>query len=271
MALHVACGDYAGQGTIVVENCSFSSSVTHDTNGNRSKTYSCYSSDTICDMKFLIEYASIHNVGKIHFMINDCYFLNNSEKAMILCYVMISYNNNNPLIFITNCTFYNNKNTQLISAWTKCDKNDASQSCAFISIKNTTILHNTLDKEKLIDVQDIILSLEEVTIINNTVFSIINAYNITYHKYNEFSKNSAFYGVLTRAIYVSENSTLQVTSNNFRFEFIYSIQTIRDIKMCAVQYISGQGNLDQQFQTKKNINYSVIFNYNNMKGVPMLT
>ena len=202
-------------------------------------------------------------------MINDCHFSNNSGKAMILHYAMTSYNNNNLLIFITNCTFNNNKNTQLISAWTKCDRNDASRSCAFISIKNTAILHNTLDKEKLIDIQDMILSLEEVIIINNTVFGIINAYNITFHKYNEFSKNSVFYAIMTWgwAIYISENSTLQVTSNNLRFEFVYSIQTVREIEMCTIQYTSERGNLDQQFQTKKNINYSIIFDGNNMKEI----
>ena len=272
MALHVACSDCIGQGIITVDNCSFSSSVTHDYGNhkydNRSRIHSC--NGVIFHAKLFIEYVNkrTHNVGKIYFMINDCYFSNNSEKAMILRYVMISYNNNNPLIFISNCTFHNNKNTQLISAWTNCDKYDASKSCAFISIKNTTILHNTLDNAKLIDIQDMILSLEEVTIISNTISgTIVDAYNITCNKYNEFSKNSAFYVITAQAIYINENSTLKVTLNNLRFEFIYSIQALRDINMCTIQYISERGNLDKKFQMKKYINYSIIFNDNNMKEI----
>ena len=285
MTLSVACLECLGQGTVTVVNCSFSSMINNvainDYNYNYNKrTHRCKHS--ICTTKILIKYAyasngeNSHNPNKlINFTMTECYFLNNSEKATILRYEMTILNNQAPLIVIKNCVFYNNKNTQLISAMTHCHSDDGSifLICGSMLIKNSIIHYNTHDwAYRLIFALSIKLFLGQVTINNNVMNSsraiIICSYSITYSKYNEFSKNVAGYALLGKKIYVHENSVLQVTLNTFKYEYISMLQAPEnDIGKCAIQYISERGNLDQEFQMVKAINYSINFNNNNMSRI----
>ena len=271
LTLHVAFTKCLGKNAITVGNCSFSSmknyayTMVHEDNKTVGK---CNGN---CDEKILIEYVNInrtsHDACRIYF--TDCYFTKLLRKSKILHYKLINYSNKKQLLFINNCIFYGNQNTHLILAQAQCNKNFISKDCACISITNTQILSNTLDKFDLIFIENVILNLKDVKFINNhvSIFIIYTLSKLFTYKYNEFSKNYAIEAIRAKAIYICENSMLNITLNNFDKYFISSLEAPQGIDNCAIQYISGQGNLDKMFQVGKAINYSIIFNSNNMKKI----
>ena len=224
--------------------------------------------DNMCHEKILIRYISINrtkqNSSKIYF--NDCHFINNYKQNKTLHYLMISLSDKKQFIFINNCIFYNNQNTELISASANCGKKTILKDCAYMLIKNTKILTNSHDKGNLIGMQNMILTMEEVKIINNTVYyNIINTFSEYFiSKYNEISKNYAGSAIQVKTLYIYENSMLNVTLNTFKFHFIGSSRNYNGIDMCVIQYISKRGNLDEDFHMGIKINYSIIFYSNNM-------
>ena len=268
---YVACTECSGQNDITIDNCSFNSMINHATmfNDNEMK-YECYE-------KILMQYINTNrtsqNASNIYF--NDCHFINNYKQKfmnILLHYLMINHFDKKYFIFINNCIFYNNQNIQLISASADCNKKSVSKDCAYMLIKNTKILTNNHDKRDLIVLQNVILTLEEVRIINNTVYYyIINAFSgctCFISKYNEISNNYATSALEVIALYVYENSMLNITSNTFKFYFTgRPSRNYNGIDMCSIQYVSKQGNLDEEFHMGITINYSIIFHSNNMPAI----
>ena len=139
--------------------------------------------------------------------------------------------------------------------------------------KNTTVLSNIQKMNDLVYVDDVVLTLENVKIINNFVTApfhynimIIKAENsyLKYNSYNEISNNTAHGTILCLAIYMCENSILNFSSNTLDNDVeIYTLQNDDEISTCAIQYISERGNLDKEFQMGQALNYSIIHNNNN--------
>ena len=267
MTLYVACMECLGQSTIIVDNCSFSSMINHATMYTDNKTkHDC--NEKNCYEKILIQYISINrtrlNANTIYF--NDCQFINIYKQNTILHYLMINYSDKKQYIFINNCIFCNNQNTKLLSAMAKCDKERNLKDCAYMLIKNTNIISNIHDKVGLIAIKNVILTVEEVKIVNNIAYYYIirtfSKYFIS--KYNEISKNHVITALEVKAIYIYENAMLNITLNIFDFYFVSSLQNHNGIDKCSIQYISEQGNLDREFQMGESINYSIIFNSNKM-------
>ena len=292
LALHVTCLHCLGNNTVTINNCVFNDvhmdshnlTINNFNDHNNSyplyyydDIYKCY--DDICDAKIVILYfGCLRNhasENKLYFI--HCKFINNSRSQKLLLLNMEnSYNTKIPLVFVNNCEFYNNKNIQLLLV--KCRNEDNQKDCASTFIKNTTILSNSQHKEDLIYLYYIILTVENVRITNNTItdshatgyasfHSIINAELsfLKYKKYNEISQNSADFAIITLAIHMCENSILNISFNTLNYSSeIYSTQStgLDEMQICAIQYISEQGNLDREFQMGQKLNYSIIFNKN---------
>ena len=99
-------------------------------------------------------------------------------------------------------------------------------------------------------------------------YNIIHARDsyVKYNKYNEISNNSANYVIDTLAIHINENSILNISFNFLQFCIISSIQFVQ-LEICAIQYVSNRGNLDNEFQSGQKLNYSVIVHMNNISEI----
>jgi len=136
------------------------------------------------------------------------------------------------------------------------------------------MLFNTQRNEDIIYIYHVTLTLENVKIINNTVFGSSPSYAnnniilaelsyIRYKNYNQVSKNSADFTIKTWTIHICENSILIFSSNSLTYGAeIYSLQN-SELDICVVQYISDRGNLVREFQMGRKLNYSIIHNNKN--------
>ena len=214
-------------------------------------------------------------------LFTDCLFTKNFRTAKALrVKVENNYkwevNTHVQSVIIQNCLFYNNKNTMFLSA--ECYNNgDSRKYCVSVLIKNTTISSNNQKCVHLIYVNYATLTFENSIILNNTVIGanlyyynyIIKAWDsyIKYNKYNEISNNSANYVIDTLAIHINENSILNISFNFLQFHCIIDYLHLAKFQVCAIQYISERGNLDNEFQSGQKLNYSVIAHMNNMTEI----
>ena len=286
LALDITCFQCLGNNTVTISNCDFCD----DTIGRDNlimnyeypfpydDIYECY--DYFCDAKIVILLYSgqlENHASKNKLYFTDCNFINNSRSnKLLLVNIENSYNTKLPLVTLNNCMFYNNRKAQLLSV--KCKNGDSKKSCAHISLKNTTVLSNILMRYHMIYIYHVILTLENVKIINNSITGYPNNYNIIkaensylkYKSYNEISKNTARGTIKGSSIHMCENSILNFSSNTlddnveiFFLQETFSLQNDGEIGTCAIQYISERGNLDKEFQMGQNLNYSIIHNNNN--------
>ena len=284
LALHITCIQCLGNNTITISNCDFDDTIGRIINYKfkyplyyYDDIYKCY--DHICDAKIVILLYSTQlenhaSENKLYF--TDCNFINNSRsRKLLLINIKNSYNTKLPLITLNNCTFYNNRKAQLLLV--RCKNGDIKKSCAHISVKNTTALSNEVFLDDMVYIYHIILTLENVKIINNSLTGsagysegytcvIIKAeYSyLKYKSYNEISKNIAHSIIMSLSIHVCENSILNFSLNTLNFNVeIYTLLNDDEIDTCAIQYISERGNLDGEFQMGQKLNYSIIHNNNN--------
>ena len=284
LALWIVCFQCLGNNTITISNYDFNDKVPVDSIMNNK--YPLYYNDDIyecfyhiCDAKIAILLYSTrleNHASENTLYFTDCNFINNSRsRKLLLINIKNSYNTKLPLITLNNCMFYNNRNAQLLLV--RCKNNDSKNSCAYVFVENTTASSNIHDNDDMIYIYDVVLTSENVKIINNSFlgniffvknYIIINAINsyLKYKSYNEFSKNTARVTIMGSAIHMCENSILNFSSNTLHYNVeIYTLPNEDKIDTCAVQYISERGNLDKEFQMGQALNYSIIHNNNNNK------
>ena len=298
LALHITCLRCLGNNTVTVKNCHFNDMVKSPNstmNSLDSYKYPLYYYDDIhkchdhsCDAKVVILYFSqLENyVSEYRVYFNDCNFINNFRaRKLLLVNVENSYSTTMPLVLVNNGAFYGNKYVQLLLI--RCKNGDVDKQCASIFLKNITIMSNTQYREDVIYIYHVILTIENVKIINNTFLDFrflmpyLNNYNIIlaefsylkFTKYNEISFNSADSTIRAPTIHICENSILNLSSNTlgYNVEILYSLETAHaeEIDTCAIQYISKRGNLDKEFQMGQKLNYSII--HNNINDTYMLS
>ena len=66
------------------------------------------------------------------------------------------------------------------------------------------------------------------------------------------------------AVHINENSILNISFNVVTDHCAITSKEYADFEICAIQYISKRGNLDKEFQTGQNLNYSIIIDRNNL-------
>ena len=290
LALHLTCLQCSANNSIIIKDCNFNDMVdNHSSPMNIDYFhYPLYYYDDIktcyyrfCDAKVVILLYSAAgqnraSESKLYFI--DCNFMNNARSRKLLLFNMENRKNTRTLsVTLKNCMFHRNKNAQLLLV--RCHNGDSENYCAFIFLKNITILSNIQSKDDIIYVYHAALTLEDVKIINNSFTGptyLFKNYNIIiaevsylkYKSYNEISKNTARYSIVGVPIHISENSILNLSLNTLdSYVEISSFQNTDEIQTCAVQYISERGNLDKAFQTGQKLNYTIIHNTNNSKCV----
>ena len=277
LQLWIICFQCLGNNTITISNCDFNDKVPVDSIMNNK--YPLYYNDDIykcfyhiCDAKIAILLYSTrleNHASENTLYFTDCNFINNSRsRKLLLINIKNSYNTKLPLITLNNCMFYYNRNAQLLLV--RCENNDSKNSCAYVFVENTTVSSNIHDNDDMIYIYDVVLTSENVKIINNSFlgniffvknYIIINAINsyLKYKSYNEFSKNTARVTIMGSAIHMCENSILNFSSNTLHYNVeIYTLPNEDKIDTCAIQYISERGNLDKEFQMGQALNYSII-------------
>ena len=183
---------------------------------------------------------------------------------------------NSVFISIVDSLFYNNRAETVI--WVCHYNYNSIMNFASLLIKNTTITSQsqTHIQERFegfvftISVRGMKVYLEDLSISNtpaslhsSVIISAEYSY-LTFSGYNEISHNTAFCAIQTAKVYVTENSVLNITKNNFLIAFNNSYHKINTIEDCFIQYMSHQGNLDNAFQLGQNLNYSINFIKNNI-------
>ena len=213
----------------------------------------------------------------------DCLFTNNFRTAKVLRFKIENnhkweVNTHVQSVMMHNCLFYSNRNTMFLSAECYNNNNDSIK-CISVLIKETTISSNIQTDDNLIYVNYATITFERVFIINNTVLgastfhynNIIQAEDsyLKYYKYNEISNNTVNYVIVALAIHINENSILNISFNFLRFHYIILSRQLyyAELEICAIQYISKRGNLDNEFQSGQKLNFSVIVHMSNMSEI----
>ena len=218
------------------------------------------------------DYRDEVKFNRIQFI--GCKFQNISQPSngTILHFTFIGFSaaGEHMLISIRDSLFDNNYYMQamLINSY----NNDYEYYYVSVLVNNVTVSSSVDDKDTMV-VYQVKLILQNVLLISNIVdrklSAIIEAANshVEFGCYNEFSSNKVHYAVsITAVVFMQENTILNFTINEF-FNFISSIeQSLTGIDLCAIQYLSNRGNLDNQFQLGHELNYSVVIFDN--KGVP---
>ena len=280
LALKITCFQCLGNNTVTISNCDFNDKEGRIMNYKYplyyyDDIYKCY--DYICDAKIVILLYSAqleNHASENKFYFSDCNFTNNfRSRKLLLVNIENSYNTKLPLVTLNNCMFYNNRKAQLLLI--KCKNGESKKSCTYVFVKNTTALSNIQNMDDMIYINHIVLTLENVKIINNSLtgsiiyfkdYTIIKAHNsyLKYKSYNEISKNTARVTIECLSIHMYENSILNLSSNTLDDNVeISSVQNDDETSTCSIQYISERGNLDKEFQLGQKLNYSIIHNNNN--------
>jgi len=184
-------------------------------------------------------------------------------------YQNFNVNLENMSIFITGCLFYNNyyMQTAFIGSYSNHYENYLS-----VFIKNVAVSSIIDDGDQshdnAIQAYQVRLHIENSMLtsilLNSQTSSIFEARHshIIFNGYNEFSNNTALTAFSSSAIYVHENTMLNFTLNEFTWIIIPDHLKIVDVQMCSVQYTSKRGNLDNEFQLGKKLNYSILLSKN---------
>ena len=206
--------------------------------------------------------------------ISHCYIANITQKINLLYFVLKKDYNTEArdlLIFINSCMFVNNQHTiQIVSA--ECHNDNDQTHYISMFIKDIIITNLSLD-QNVIYTNQVKLHLEGLIISNTSCRSIIIAQEgyLIFSNYNQFINNYVNYAAISaQVIFVQENSTLQFTLNTFKSPALsahkqYKFTDI--IKRCTIQYISNRGNLDEEFQAGRKLNYSILFTNNSMTAL----
>ena len=208
-----------------------------------------------------------------------CSFYNTYSRVQTISFYM--YTNtydrevgNTLLISIENCTFNSNRSSSIISACQYSSK--VKTHMEHLEIKNTTLRYFLrIPKQQettvfTISVKGMKVYLENVLISNSpavmTLFGniIIDALNshLMISKYLEISKNTAYCAIQATKMHVTENTIVNITNNTFLTLFNDSHHKTDEMNDCFIQYTSSRGNLDDDFQHKVQLKYSMVFTKN---------
>ena len=214
-------------------------------------------------------------------LFTDCQFADNSKVAKLLDFYLENWKtmSNCVSIHIVKCMFYENKNTQMLTAQNKIHFNHFYRQSLLIVINNTVISSNVYRNRDAIFFDKIKVVFERVLIVANTMCpgkpfanGFIKAKDsyVQFSGYNEVYKNHHLkFIVESPAIYILEHAELRITSNQLLYSFLHPILLESDqIEMCVVQYISERGNLDKEFQMGQRLNYTIIYTRNYMPKIP---
>ena len=282
-----------GQIIATIANCSFSSgknkpvygyhqsyddSRTIDNNSNPYVTEGCNDYDyDICDSMIHIYFSNYYRkteeVNSLQFI--SCNFENitKPQNGTLLHFVHRNYNAvtaivDYMLISITGCLFHNNyyMQTTSISSYS----NHYENNYVSVLLKNVTISSVIDDHDNVIQAYHINLHIQNVIftsiLFDNQTSEIIEIRHsyLEFNGYNEFSNNIALAAIFSSVIYIQENTILNFTLNEFLSIINPDNQEIDNIRMCAIQYISDRGNLDNEFQLGQELNYSIVL-FRNIK------
>ena len=295
LALYVICVNCTSHSSIIITHCNFTSIDTifydydndydidydYDYNDDEFYDYAApvydYNNDNNFTHSNSTVYAYYQDCGSIHASNNiqfiDCYFINNiGLKELIQIHQRNIHNDHlvNLSATIIRCTFHNNQYVQILVA--VCYNDDESY-CILLLIKDTIISFNTQFQSSLMYSYKAKTEIEQITAISNvgvdsdsSIFNAEESY-LQFGNYNEIFNNTLTDSEIITAslIHIQENTVINVTLNTV-FAFMYSFIIGFQIT-CPIQYISRNGNLDQEFQRGDKLNYSLIFHNNNMSWI----
>lgn len=230
-----------------------------------------------------------------HIQIVNCNFVNNFFSNGTLVHIVVE--NTDDDVFMTsremklrvvmfNCKFHHNQVNAVISL-EYFDTVDQFYpifnitNTTFINIKASSAVVRTF-RVHLIFIystfSSIIIDYGDINIDEqfNSIISSPNKYTyVLFHDYIEISYSIAPAAVLSSLVYVRENTTININSNNFTWMFTKAIdkeyfitkQTSVAVLLrpCLLQYYSDRGNLDNEFFAGKQLNFNIIISHNRIQ------
>ena len=286
-AFDLFCSDYEGYSLVEIIGCNFR------------QIFGVYNYELeVASFRYRNCFNELNSQpNKVSFI--NCNFSNNAfveEGRLLDFYIDIHSNNswlvlyNNLRISIINCTFHDNQNLQLISV-IYSDTDIGKANVPQVIIKHTKVTYlTTINVSYAIEVYEAELYffgpvvLQHIVIDAEFIFThsyvgkmpaVIKATDNFYlNDYVEISECVAETALYADQLYISEYTLANFTSNDFS-GLMYSdvsfstdpasILTPMMLMPCIFQYTSKRGNLDQEFQTGKNLSYAVVFNKNNIE------
>ena len=295
LALHIICVNCTGHSSLLITDCNFTSKqeiinpIFYDNNyDDYGITYAyeyedynvpvyVYNNDnnfTYSNSTVYVYYQGCGNIQTSNeIKLVNCHFINNiGLKELIEVIENNIYNNHLVSLNINRCIFHNNQYVQILSA--SCHSKDPY--CILLLIKNTIISSNTHFEGSLIYTYRTKTEIEQVKVVSNhgyhkytNFFDAEDSY-LQFDGYNEFFNNTLTTATEALSIYVQEGAALNFTLNTINFSFFTYISSLKYhylskiIPPCPIQYVSEKGNLDKEFQGSDRLNYSIIFNNNNI-------
>ena len=293
-ALHITCVNCTGHSLIILNDCSFTSNPLNYEYYNYDDLYDEHEDDNWppCEYNFTYYYTN-HTVyadyqdcinidipNSVQFI--NCYFVNNfgsQELIHIKQNSSLKYNTTNLIIVITDCIFHNNWFAQFLSVDSYND--ELNMISTLLLIKNTQISSNMYFTTALVSAYQTKVEIDQVKVISNVgannycyTSSIFKAgiNYLQFQNYNEFFNNTVDIVTAAVSLHVQENSILNFTLNIIFFNVIHTESTdalylLTVLELCPIQYVNKKGNMDKEFQRGDTMNYSIIFNTNNMTAI----
>ena len=283
-ALHILCINCTDHSSTIIRNCKFTSKlkvferspVYHPNNfkDNEVQDYDNYDFINANSTALYVSYQDCGNVNmanKLYFI--NCQFSKNGESNELVQIIQINKLKRfkNLTIIMLSCIFYKNDHVQILSV--NCSSSDKHY-CILLLIKNTTLSYNTQFERPLVYFYQTKVEINQINIISNTVTGFLEASSsvlmaedsyLQFSGYNVVSNNTVNVAISSSLVYVQENTVINFTFNTFKYAITGNTYP-KDIKRCTIQYMSKRGNLDEEFHRGNRLNYSVVFNNNNMSS-----
>ena len=287
-ALQIVCINCTGHSSTTIRDCNFKVL-------KNSSSYSYYyyndnfkdSKDSFYDNEFnssLLAYyqdcGNVNMVNKLHFI--NCQFANNTESNALVTIIQnnilkrtLKKNNilKNLKIIIVSCIFHNNKYVQILSVYCLFSNSD-QQYCITLLIKNTTISFNTHFEWPLVYFYQIKAVIDQIKVTSNNglfeadtsnIFTGEDSY-LQFNGYNEISNNTVNVAITQLLVHLQEDTVINFIFNTVKYAIKPKIHMMF-MDACPIQYFSKKRNLDEEFQRGDKLNYSIIFNNNNMSAI----
>ena len=293
LALSVLHLDSLGRTAVTVANCSFtlddnpvqgSGSGSVDDASESFITHDCndilYEVPIVFDSKVYTHHTNNKHTKSNILKFIGCHFTNNNNNFELKRLLDLSQSYNSDIkylqIYIVDCIFHKNHYVQVLSiqSFTHAPVNYHVS----VIIRNVTFTFNTHDYENIIIVFRVQFYMTNLLFRSNYLSHYysniidVTRCHLAFSGYNEFSNNKASSVISSFKLFIEENTILNLTFNKVRSIFTYNeINSYDHIKPCVIQYISKQGNLDDEFQIGQKLNYSVIIDNNSIENVKMLS
>ena len=263
--LHITSNNCSGYSLISVIECTFTDGRWHQITLLEFLTPTIY-------LEFN-DYKSKEKSNEVKLV--DCNFVKfnatskNYAKGVVIMILLRekNYSTTNPrlhtLVLITRCTF-----GQIVAMNAITIQGFYHQGYPVVVLFRSMTIYQLVAASTALTLHQINLTIEEMTIENSLAPKLIATTHghIQFHGYIEISNTTMVTCFSTTEIYLKESVTLNFSHSSLSFVVEYDTPE-HPIVNCPFQYQSNKHNLDSEFLANEKLNYSIIFESNELYSI----